>query len=149
MIAIAISPNGRFDEVEDESVRIRLRLLQLRPALLIEFLYRHNILSLLAWLVSSSLLAQSRQFLQRRGSVLYIYGAVCDFLGVMQDTSDGLADGGECCGAEVAVAAIEQVDALVLEVHDEADHYPPILERSVADEGIGQSAEEASFARAD
>lgn len=62
-----------------------------------------------------------------------------------QDARDSLADGGEGGGAEGAVAAVQELDALGFEVHEEADFDAPVEKGTRADEGVGHAAGRGGF----
>lgn len=118
-------------------------LLQLGPRLLQHLVDRHHIL--LPPLRTGGLLAHDRQLLQRRCRILHVDGTVLRLLRMRQDAGDGLGDGREGGGAEEAVAAVEQVDALPLDVHDEAGHHAPVEEGARADECVGHGADGGCF----
>ncbi len=134
MPSVALAPNSRKDEVIHEDIRVRLLLLELLPSL------RETVISsdllLLPTLRTCGFLALGQELLQRGGRVLDIDGAVLGLVEMLEHARDGLADGWERGGAEEAVAAVVELDALALDVHDEADHEAPVEEGAGADQGV-------------
>lgn len=137
MPAVALAPNRRKDEVIHEQIRVRLLLLELLPGL--RETVSNSDLLLLPPLRTRGFLALGQERLQRGGRVLDIDGAVLGLVGMLEHAGDGLADGWERGGAEEAVAAVVELDALALDVHDEADHDAPVEERAGADQGVGHA----------
>jgi len=137
MRSVALAPNSRKDEVIHEHIRVRLLLLELLPGL------RETVISsdllLLPPLRARGFLALGQELLQRGGRVLDIDGAVLGLVEMLEHARDGLADGWERGGAEEAVAAVVELDALALDVHDEADHEAPVEEGAGAHQGVGHA----------
>lgn len=142
MATIAIAPDGCLEEGENEAIGVRLRFLQLGPTCLVEVIRRHNFLLPLARV---RLLAESCQLLLRGDGIMHVDCTVLGLLGVKQSASDGFTDSSEICGAKVAVTAIQELDALALEVHDETNHDTPVEERTGADERVGQAGGRGFF----
>lgn len=138
MGSVTFPKNGRLDELKGKISRIGLRLLQLSPSLLEQIINSDR--SLRPSLCASSLLAQSCQVLQCHSSILHVHGAILSFLWVLQNADNSLADGRQGCGAEKAIAAVEEVDALSFQVDDEALRDAPVQKRARGDEGVGQAA---------
>lgn len=138
MTSIPLAENRSLEELDRENSWVWIFLLQLRPGLLERLIGRHHIF--LPPLGSSGLLALRCQRLQRGRCVMDVDGAICGLVGMLQNANDGFADCWKGRRAEDAITAVEEVDALLFEVHAEADSHAPIEEGSRHDEGVSHPA---------
>ena len=135
---VPLAPDARLQEPKHEDVVVGLRLLQLRPRVIVH-LIDGDIIRRPA-VLSHRLLGDSGQLLQRDGGVVDVDGAILRLVRVLEDCSCSFCDAGERGGAEDALPAIVKINLLVLDITDEADLQAPVEEGPVDDERVRQTA---------
>ena len=138
MSAKPLAPNDRDDEISHKVNIVWFLFAELFPSF-----RKHVVNSDILFLPSfcpCRLLSLGQEVLQGRSRVLDVDGTILRRIEVLEHADDGFSNGRERRCAEEALAAVIEFDALLLEVHDEADHNTPVKEQAGANQGIRHPA---------